>query len=85
MFSVILYIFSVIFLILSVMSYILSQAYFLKHPCTQCNSSLNTIFLPLFNFTLITCHNIMACNLEWHAIATKGCFGMQQPYMQWFL
>ena len=29
------------------------------------------IFLPIFNFTLITRHNIMACNLESHAIATK--------------
>ena len=29
------------------------------------------IFWPVFNFTLITRHNIMACDLESHAIAIK--------------
>ena len=36
------------------------------------------IFLPIFNFALITCHNIMASNLESHAII-KCCFDMKQP------
>ena len=37
------------------------------------------IFLPIFNFALITCHNIMASNLESHAITIKCCFDMKQP------
>ena len=34
------------------------------------------MLLAIFNFTLITRHNIMKCNLESHPIAIKG-FGMQ--------
>ena len=33
---------------------------------------------------LITHHNIMACNLELHAIAIKPCFGIQQPHVRCF-
>ena len=39
----------------------------------------------IFNFTLITCHNIVVCDLESHAIAIKHCFGMRQPHVWCFL
>ena len=39
------------------------------------------IFLTIFDFMLITCHNSMACNLESHAIAIKHCCAMQHPHM----
>ena len=42
------------------------------------------LFLPIFNFTLITCHNIMACDLESHSITIKHFFGMWQPHVQYF-
>ena len=38
------------------------------------------IFLPIVNFTLITRHNIMACNLALHVMAIKHCFGIQQSH-----
>ena len=43
------------------------------------------IFLLIFNFTLITSHNIMACDLESHAVAIKHCFSVRQPLVQCFL
>ena len=38
------------------------------------------VFLPIVNFTLITHHNIMACNLALHVMAIKHCFGIWQPH-----
>ena len=35
------------------------------------------IFLWTFNFTVIAGHNIMASNLESHAMAIKFCFDMR--------
>ena len=43
------------------------------------------IFLAIFNFPLITNHNIMAADLESHTIAIKYCFGMRQAHMRYFL
>ena len=48
----------------------------------QCHSFSNpAIFLAIINLMLITGHNIMACNLESHAIAIKCCFGMWQTHV----
>ena len=35
------------------------------------------IFLATFNFTLITRHSIMLCDLESHTAVTKCCFGVR--------
>ena len=43
------------------------------------------IILPIFNFTLITRHDIMVCDLELHTIAIKYCFDIHQPHVQRFL
>ena len=43
------------------------------------------MFLAIFNFTLITRHNIMRRNLESHAITIKYCFDVQQPHVRYFL
>ena len=40
---------------------------------------------PILNFTLITRHNFMACDLELHAISIKRCFGVVSALRQFLL
>ena len=40
-----------------------------------------TVFSPIFNSTLITLYNILACDLESHTTGMKYCFGVQQPHV----
>ena len=60
----------------------LSISIFLKF---NVNVSDPIIFLPIFNFTLITRHYIMVFELELCIVAIKCCFGMQQRHMQYYL
>ena len=39
----------------------------------------------IFDFTLITRHNIMSYDLESHTIAIKHCFGVRKPHVQYFI
>ena len=52
-------------------------------PCVIISNPV--IFLTIFNFTPITCHNITVRDLESHTKATKCCFGRWQSHMQCFL
>ena len=40
---------------------------------------------PILNFTLITRHNFMTCDLELHAISIKRCFGVVSALRQFLL
>ena len=40
---------------------------------------------PILNFTLITRHNFMTCDLELHAISIKRCFGVVSTLRQFLL
>ena len=49
------------------------------------NISNPVIFLLIFKYILITCSNIMTCNLQLRVISNRHCFGIQQPHVQCFL